>query len=120
MPSKRPLSRLRDIRDNALSIREYVGELDEAAFLSNRLVRDASERCLARMSEAAVKMGPVAEELIPDEDWRALRNLGNILRHDYNNVSVVIVWELISNRLEPLLAQVEQVLSRYPEDREDL
>lgn len=68
MPSKRPLSRLRDIRDNALSIREYVGAMDESAFLSNKLIRDASERCLSRISEAAVKLGPVAEELLPGED----------------------------------------------------
>ncbi|WP_269748262.1 HepT-like ribonuclease domain-containing protein [Ciceribacter selenitireducens] len=120
MPSKRPLSRLRDIRDNALSIREYVGAMDESAFLSNKLIRDASERCLSRISEAAVKLGPVAEELLPGEDWRALRNLGNVLRHDYNNISLVTIWELISNRLEPLLDQVDQILTRYPEDQDDL
>lgn len=75
---------------------------------------------LARISEAAIKLGPQAESLLPDIDWRGIRNLGNVLRHDYDNVLPVLVWEIVDNQLRPLLADVEGILARYPADQEKL
>ncbi|WP_226951188.1 HepT-like ribonuclease domain-containing protein [Rhizobium terrae] len=86
MPTKRPLTRFRDITENGEAILDYTRELDFEGYLKNRLVRDASERCLARISEAAVKLGPVAEDLFPRYGWRDIRNFGNILRHEYEGV----------------------------------
>lgn len=120
MPTKRPLSRLRDIQENAEAILDYVSSLDRDAFLNNRLVCDATERCLSRLSEAAVKLGSLAAEILPGHDWLGMRNLGNILRHDYDGVSKDVVWEIVRDRLPPLLADVSQFLSRYPEDQDDL
>lgn len=120
MPTKRPLSRLRDIEENAEAILDYVSGLDRDAFLNNRLVCDATERCLSRLSEAAVKLGSLAAEILPGHDWLGIRNLGNILRHDYDGVSKDVVWEIVRDRLPPLLADVSQFLSRYPEDQDDL
>lgn len=72
------------------------------------------------MSEAAVKLGSLAAEILPGHDWLGMRNLGNILRHDYDGVSKDVVWEIVRDRLPPLLADVDQILSRYPEDQDDL
>ncbi|WP_246701775.1 HepT-like ribonuclease domain-containing protein [Rhizobium terricola] len=120
MPFKRPLTRLRDIVENAEAIFDYMASLDRAAFEQNRLVYDATERCLSRISEASVKLGSFAEEHLPAHNWRGMRDLGNILRHDYDGISKTIVWSIVKDRLPPLLADIKQMLSRYPDDQEVL
>lgn len=120
LPTKRPLIRMRDIIENGQAVLEYTLGMDFTIYSKNRLTKDASERCLARLSEAAVKLGTLAEELFPQHDWRGIRNLGNILRHDYPDVLDAVIWAAITHRLPPLLADLEAFLARYPEDQETL
>ena len=72
MPSKDPRRRLLDIVENALAIESYIGGLSEKAFREDRMRRDAVERCLQRISEAAVKLGDDAERLIPSQPWKQI------------------------------------------------
>ena len=53
MPSNRVPRRLQDIVDNTQAIFGYTKGMDLTAFEENRLVYDAVERCLERISEAA-------------------------------------------------------------------
>jgi uncharacterized protein with HEPN domain len=114
------LSRLRDIVENGQAVLHYTNDMDFEGYLSNRLVRDGTERCLARLSEASVKLGPFAEEMFPQHDWLAMRNLGNVLRHDYNRVLDSIIWTIRTDRLPPLLGELQAFLAQYPEDQETL
>lgn len=111
---------MRDIVENGAAIVEYTRGMDFQAYAGNRLVRDAVERCFARISEAAVKLSSLAEELFPAHDWLAIRNLGNVLRHDYRGVLDSVIWTTIVERLPPLLLELEIFLARYPEDQETL
>jgi uncharacterized protein with HEPN domain len=52
--------RLQDIIDNAQAIFRYTEGMDLTAFEENRLVYDAVERCLDRISEASAKLGDMA------------------------------------------------------------
>jgi hypothetical protein len=56
-----------------------------AAFTQDPKTRNAAERCLERISEAARKLGGVAEELCPGIPWPQLRAVGNLLRHEYDS-----------------------------------
>lgn len=92
MPSKFPARRLQDIVENAAFIASYIDGLDEKAFRGDRMRRDAVERCLQRISEAAVKLGSDAEKLVPAQPWKQIRSLGNVLRHGYDIVSTGEIW----------------------------
>lgn len=111
---------MRDIQENGEAILEYMTGLDRHAFENNRLVYDATERCLSRISEASVKLGRDAEQSLPGHNWRGMRDLGNILRHDYDGVSKDIVWEIVKDRLPPLLIDLKTFLAQYPDDQETL
>jgi uncharacterized protein with HEPN domain len=50
--------------------------MDGAAFLEDHKTYDAVERCLERISEAARKIGVLAEELCPGIAWAEIRALG--------------------------------------------
>lgn len=102
MSSSDPPRRLQDIIENADRIARHVHGLDVATFLEDEKTMDAVERCLARISEAAIKLGPEAESLIPSISWRDVRGIGNHLRHGYDAVNPARIWQTITEDL-PLL-----------------
>ncbi|WLS04514.1 HepT-like ribonuclease domain-containing protein [Shinella oryzae] len=119
MPSERPLVRLRDIRDNIERIQDHIRGLDLSGFLASTITIDAVERCLSRISEAATKIGPVAEEILPEHDWRGIRGIGNRLRHEYDVITDPANWAIATQRLPELHEAISAVLERYPDDQED-
>jgi uncharacterized protein with HEPN domain len=102
LPSSRPIDRFNDIVENIDAIAAYVAGMDEAQFAADRKTRDASERCLARISEAAVKLGLLAEQLAPNQPWAQIRGLGNRLRHDYPDINQDSIWKTIATDLTSL------------------
>jgi uncharacterized protein with HEPN domain len=89
--------------------------MDAVEFKENRLVYDAVERCLERISEAAAKLGEVAPALMPDQPWQDVRALGNRLRHDYDDISPNRLWEIVQTDLPSLTNACENALRRLRE-----
>ena len=112
MSSARPEDRLQDILDNIARIERHVGAMTRAEFCANDLVRDAVERCFARISEAAVKLGETMDAQHPDVPWLQIRRFGNVLRHAYDQVLEDVLWETVQQRLGPLRAACVQELAR--------
>ena len=78
MPSKHdPVASLADILENLERIEGYVAGLDREAFGGDTLRRDAVERCLERICEAAFRLGEKAAELAPSQPWGDIRGMGN-------------------------------------------
>jgi hypothetical protein len=44
--------------------------MNEALFAENDLVRNAVERCLERICEAAAKLGDMATQIMPEQPWQ--------------------------------------------------
>ncbi len=82
--------------------------MDAVEFKENRLVYDAVERCLERISEAA-------PALMPDQPWQDVRALGNRLRHDYDDISPNRLWEIVQTDLPSLTNACENALRRLRE-----
>ena len=76
MPSSNPKKRFLDIIQNMESIISYIGDRDYDNFVKDRRTVDAVERCLLRIAQAAIKLQPGAAELLPDQNWKAMRGLG--------------------------------------------
>lgn len=102
MPSRRPADRFSDIIFNIDAIGRYIVGMTEAQFRADARTIDATERCLSRISEAANKLGPLAEQLAPDQPWPAIRGVGNRLRHEYDVVDKGELWRTFTNDLQPL------------------
>mgnify|MGYP000926058008 CR=1 FL=1 len=110
MPSKDPIQRFIDILENVALIEEFTKGMDLASFLDDVKTRNATERCLERISEAAKKLGSLAEELCPTVSWPNLRGLGNFLRHEYDRVDPARVWVMIEDDLGPLKTASQSAL----------
>ncbi len=115
MPSKDPVQRFEDILENIILIEEFTAGMDLTAFTEDLKTRNAAERCLERISEAARKLGGIAEELCPAIPWPQLRAMGNLLRHEYDRIDIVRVWVTIEDDLAPLKAAVEAAVKQLRE-----
>jgi uncharacterized protein with HEPN domain len=121
VPSDQPRQRFVDIVDNIEAALSYTSGMTREQFLADKKTVDASERCLSRISEAAVKLGLLAEELAPAQPWGNIRGLGNHLRHDYPNIIRETIWKIISSDLPSLRTDCQSAIQeldrRHGNDR---
>lgn len=113
MPSSDPALRLRDILTSIDRIDKIVsaaGSLAEAV-AAEAILRDALERRLLIISEAAVKLGPDIEKRAPEIDWRGVRGIGNVLRHGYDQVDADTLALVVMRELPALRAACTRMLA---------
>ena len=68
------------------------------------------ERYLERLSEASRHIPDTLKQKHPDVDWRGVADLGNVLRHAYDQVVDWRIWQIISVDLGPLRRTVEAMI----------
>jgi uncharacterized protein with HEPN domain len=94
-----------DIIDNADRVGTHLAGVEFNEFERSLLLQDAIERCLERVSEAAVRLGEERLAAIaPDVKLHQIRGFGNALRHDYGRVDVRTVWDTATHDLPALRA----------------
>ncbi len=99
MSSEREQLRLHDILDNIDRISGYVSGMTFEAFENDIKTIDATERCLQRITEAVIKIGPERmSQIAPELSVEDVRGLGNRLRHEYDKIDLLVVFNTI--RLE--------------------
>ena len=111
MPSDRARLALFDIRDNAVFARDFAAGLSLDMFKNDRRTFYAVTRCLEIIPEAARRLPADVRERHPELPWRAIMGVGNVYRHDYDNVSEDFVWRTLRNSLGALLATVESEIA---------
>lgn len=112
MPSDRARLALYDIRDNIHFARQFIGGANREAFVGDKQKFYAVTRALEIISEAARRLPVGLRERAPHLPWRAIMGVGNIYRHDYDNVSEDQVWRTVQQSLEPLLGFVDMEILR--------
>lgn len=100
--SDRAADAFRDIVENIEAIETYLGGVSQPALAEDRRTIDAIERCLMRISEAAIRAGERATEICPRQPWRDIRGLGNHLRHRYDRVQFELIWLIVTRDLPSL------------------
>jgi uncharacterized protein with HEPN domain len=118
VPSKYdPAGSLADIIENAERVEIYLAGMDRQAFERDGKTRDAVERCLERICEAAHRLGRRATELMPSQPWGDIRGMGNRLRHAYDRLDLDIVWNTARDRLPALATDARRALAKVRGDR---
>lgn len=111
MSTERESFRLQDIVDNVDRIERYLSHFDYAAFADDPRTVDAVERCLQRITEAVVKIGPERmAEISPRTPIDAVRGLGNRLRHEYDQVDLPTIWRTARESLPDLRQDCLKIL----------
>ncbi|MBC7768100.1 MAG: DUF86 domain-containing protein [Phycisphaerales bacterium] len=105
MPRDRsPRHRLFDMLNSIKHIESMVAGSDEQSFSSDLQRYRAVERELEIISEASRSLSNADKARFPEIPWRRIADIGNVLRHNYDDVAPSLVWGVVSGGLEPLKA----------------
>lgn len=115
MPSSRPKARFEDIILYIERIMFYVDDHDQESFTKDIRTVDAVERCIERMTEASIKLQPLASELFPQQNWKAMRDMGNVLRHEYDSIDSTEIWRIVLDCLPSLLKDCRSAVAMIEE-----
>ena len=100
---------LRDIPLYAHRAREIAGELDfsRERFEASLPCRYAIFWCIAVMGEAAGDISRDTRKLLPQVSWNEMIGMRNHLIHGYPFINHDIVWNVVINKLPPLIEALE-------------
>jgi uncharacterized protein with HEPN domain len=110
MPRATEADRLRHILEEADAVAVYLAGKTEADYLRERLLRDAIERCIERISEASRHLSAATKARRPEIPWREVATAGNVLRHGYDGVKPSEVWRIATEDVPKLRAAVVALL----------
>jgi uncharacterized protein with HEPN domain len=113
MPSKEPALPLRDIHKNILLAQSFVEGFTLRKFRNDRRTIYAVTRCLEIVSEASRRLPASLKARYPDIPWKDIAGAGNVYRHDYEEISTVMVWNTVK-ALAKLQSVVEKELQTQP------
>jgi uncharacterized protein with HEPN domain len=99
---------LKHILESIRRIKEDV-QGGGAVFRSNRTIQDAVLRNLQVLSESTQRLSQASKSAYPEIPWRDIANFRNRVVHDYLNVDLDIVWEIIEHNLPPLEKTIREM-----------
>ncbi len=96
------IPRLTDIVDSIERIRDVLNEMPPAAFEADWQKQWLVERGIEIISEASRHLTDELKARHPEIPWQKVAGIGNVLRHDYENISAPILWKLVWDDLPAL------------------
>ena len=98
-----------DIWEAIEKIQRYVAGLDHDTFIKDDKTIDSVVRNLEIIGEAANRLPEDFRAQHPEIEWRKIIGLRNRIVHDYFNIDVEIVWEIIQKDLPNLKAKLSSI-----------
>lgn len=114
------IARLWDILEAARFALEDTRGMTYGEFLKNRTTRQAVERNLEIIGEAARQLTQHCRESIPGVPWRSMIGLRNILAHEYGDVRYEVLWHIVTVQLGTLMDTIEATGADQPPQDSDL
>jgi uncharacterized protein with HEPN domain len=103
----RDAARLWDMLDAARAAVEFTAGQQFQQFLADRKTRNAVERNLEIIGEAARCVSTDAKERHPEIPWKSMIGLRNVLAHEYGEIRYEILWSVVQSKLDSLIRQLE-------------
>ena len=103
--------RLIHIEKAISSIEKFVGAADLKSFLKNEMLQDAVLLQFIIIGEGIIHVE--AEILVKyNYPWYKVRSFRNMIAHEYFNIKMRAVWEIIENDLPEIKTVVKSILKK--------
>jgi uncharacterized protein with HEPN domain len=112
--ARRPSVAIADMLDRIDFLSELMTDLSLARLREDRVTRYAIERALEIISEASRSIPASEKEALPNTDWRGLADIGNILRHQYQDIVNSTIWDILTFEIDPLKQVLLRLAEKYP------
>lgn len=119
MANERSPLALYQILDAIADFRDLIGEHSVEEISADKMRRYAAERCVEIISEASRRIPAEWKVAFSEIPWPQIANIGNIIRHSYENVNPDIIVGLRGQHLDDLERAILALLDQHdPEGRE--
>jgi len=96
------IARLTDIVEAIELIRDEMAGVPLAAFERDRRKRWLVERGIEIISEASRRLSTEMKGRHPEIPWPKVAGIGNVLRHEYEDVAHDVLWHVVQDDLPTL------------------
>lgn len=114
-PKKDDKSFLWDMLDAARAVRNFVSSRTYHDYLNNRMLRNAVERNIEIIGEAAGKIGKEFKAAHPEVPWQQIISQRHVLAHEYGELEDEMLWKVATIRVPELIPILEKMLPSTPE-----
>ncbi len=90
-------------------IAEYT-EGGREAFTASKMIQDAVLRKLQIMVQSSMQLSATFREQHPEIEWDKMRGFRNFVVHEYLQIDLSAVWNLVERDLPPLREAVSKAI----------
>lgn len=101
---------LADIVVACEKVLRYTDGMEFEQFIADDRTFDAVIRNLLIIGEAVKNVPVDIRARHPEIEWRKIAGLRDILAHTYFQIENEIIWDVVQNKIHPLLIKVNQLL----------
>jgi uncharacterized protein with HEPN domain len=101
---------LYDIKESLDKIEDFTTGISLDDFEQDVKTIDAVLRNLEIIGEASKHIPKSISERYTNVDWKAIREMRNIIAHEYFGVRLEIIWKTIEERLPELKETIEKII----------
>jgi uncharacterized protein with HEPN domain len=105
---------LLDILLHATDALSFVRGASFDDFRTNTMLRNAVLHSLMIVGEAAGRIAPATEVDVRDLPWRKMKNLRNVIVHEYEGVNLALIWDVVTLELPAVVQALDPL---FPERR---
>jgi uncharacterized protein with HEPN domain len=109
--SRSDLERLQDACDFARHAKNNAGGLEADMLAEARQPQHAALFDLVIIGEALNKVSTEVQKAAPAVPWRQIIDMRNIIVHSYWLIDLEIIADVIEDRLDPLIAELEKLIA---------
>jgi uncharacterized protein with HEPN domain len=106
----RDAANLLDMVQSARDACRFVETLSLEEFRLSELHQHAVAKAVELVGEAASRVSAATSDAHPEIPWTRIVGMRHRLVHDYVNLDVDLLWEVVKQHLPPLIAQVDPLV----------
>lgn len=111
---QRDLQFLLDMLQSAELILTYTAQCSKDEFVANVQLQDSVIRRLLVIAEAARRVSDTTRQSLPNVSWQEINGMRNRLVHEYNDVNLNIVWNVVQFEIPPLIEELKSQIPPKP------
>jgi uncharacterized protein with HEPN domain len=118
MNKQRVRETLDELLDEIERVQSFINAISFDAYSADWKARRATERAVSIISEASRRIPEELYEIAPEVPWRKIRGIGNVLRHDYDDVVDEVIYGIATVDMHILKAALITIAATLdePED----
>ena len=88
----------------------YTKNMDFDAFIADGKTISATAFVLGQIGELVNKVNEETQTAASNINWRGMRGLRNRITHDYENIDMKMLWDIVKTFIPELIEQIDAYL----------